>query len=199
MNREAFLQSLRTALAGIPQEDVDRSVEFYAEMLDDRIEDGVTEEEAVSSVGDVAEIASKIRAELPLPTLMRMNLHKRKLRAWEIVLLTLGSPVWLPVLLSLCIVLAALYLVLWSLILTLYVLAVSLACCFAACIAAAVITYQGVDLFHAALVLGAGCILGGVSILLFMLSVCLTKGVCRMTRSIFRRYKMRLSRKERTQ
>ncbi|MBQ7545646.1 MAG: DUF1700 domain-containing protein [Clostridia bacterium] len=196
MNKEAFLSSLRHALADIPQEDLEKSVEFYSEMLDDRIEDGMTEEAAVSSVGDVSEIASQIRADLPLPTLMRMKMPRRQLRPWEIILLILGSPVWLPILASLFIILLSVYLVIWSLVLSLFAVAIYLICGFVCGIVLSALNYLHVDLLHAALLFGMSCILGGFSIILCMLSVRLIKGVCKLTKSCVLHLKCRLSRKE---
>ena len=196
MTKEAFLLSLRQALAGIPQEDVERTVEYYSEILDDRIEDGMTEEEAVSSIGDISEIAVQIRADIPLPTLMRMHKPKRKLRTWEIILLILGSPVWLPMLVSLLLILVSVYLVIWSVVLSLFAVAISLICGFACGIVLSALNYLHVDLLHAALLFGMSCILGGFSILLFMLSVMLTQGMCRLTKAMIQKVKIRLSRKE---
>ena len=43
MNKEQFLIELASALAGLPEEDIEKSLEFYSEMIDDRIENGMTE------------------------------------------------------------------------------------------------------------------------------------------------------------
>ena len=48
MNKFDFLTHLRTKLWSIPKEDAERSVEFYSEMIDDRMEEGLSEEEAVA-------------------------------------------------------------------------------------------------------------------------------------------------------
>ncbi|MBR5538496.1 MAG: hypothetical protein IKU61_01205 [Clostridia bacterium] len=57
MNKQEFLEELRKGLSGLPKEDVRERLNFYGEIIDDRIEEGLTEEEAVfgafvgSSVG----------------------------------------------------------------------------------------------------------------------------------------------------
>ena len=56
MNKEEFLNALRSALAGLPQEDIEERLAFYSESIDDRVEDGLTEEEAVEAIGTVAEV-----------------------------------------------------------------------------------------------------------------------------------------------
>ena len=63
MNKEEFLNALRSALAGLPQEDIEERLAFYSESIDDRVEDGLTEEEAVEAIGTVAEVRDQIMAE----------------------------------------------------------------------------------------------------------------------------------------
>ena len=41
MNKEEFLNALRSALAGLPQEDIEERLAFYSESIDDRVEDRV--------------------------------------------------------------------------------------------------------------------------------------------------------------
>lgn len=65
MNREQFLAAVRARLAGLPREDIDRAIEYYREMIDDRMEDGMAEEEAVAAVGPVEEAVSKLASGLP--------------------------------------------------------------------------------------------------------------------------------------
>lgn len=101
MNRYEFFAELRSALSGLPEADVQERIDFYAEMIDDRIEDGLTEAEAVASIGTPDEVASEILSEIPLTRLVKEKLTpNRSLKVWEIVLLILGCPVWLPMLLA---------------------------------------------------------------------------------------------------
>ena len=51
MNKTEFVNQLSAGLMGLSQEDIKRSVDFYTEMIDDRIEDGMPEEEAVAALG----------------------------------------------------------------------------------------------------------------------------------------------------
>ena len=50
-NKQAFLESLRKNLSGLPQEDVEERVMFYSEMIDDKIEEGLSEGEHVTVTG----------------------------------------------------------------------------------------------------------------------------------------------------
>ena len=60
MNKNAFLEELREKLSGLPEEDIEESVAFYREMIEDRMEDGVPEEEAVEGVGTVEDRKSVV-------------------------------------------------------------------------------------------------------------------------------------------
>ena len=97
MDKAQFLEELRGRLAGLPRSDLDERLQFYGEMIDDRMEDGLSETEAVAGIGSVDEVVAQIMEEIPLSKLVREKVKRsRGLKAWEIVLLVLGSPVWLP-------------------------------------------------------------------------------------------------------
>ena len=110
MTRNEFMAALRTRLAGLPEQDMQKSLAYYGEMIDDCTEDGMSEEEAVASMGDPEEIAQQILADIPLGRLVKERIRpKRKLQAWEIVLLILGSPVWLSLLIAAAAVILSLF------------------------------------------------------------------------------------------
>jgi len=67
MTREQFLNNLYHRLGGLTQEQAEQHLTYYAEMLADRMEEGMTEEEAVASMEDVDTIARRILEEEGLP------------------------------------------------------------------------------------------------------------------------------------
>ena len=74
MNKTEFLDALRHALGKLPSYEVEQSIAFYAEMIDDRIEDGMSEQEAVAALGSVHAIAAQIvarRRPFPRPSRRR--------------------------------------------------------------------------------------------------------------------------------
>ena len=56
MTKHEFLQQLKEKMKGLPEADIEDCVNFYSEMIDDRIEEGLSEEEAVKDIGDADEI-----------------------------------------------------------------------------------------------------------------------------------------------
>lgn len=128
MNKIDFINELKIRLGSLPEEDVQKSIDYYSELIDDYIEDGKSEEEAVESLGELDEIVSQIIADTPLPKLVKAKVkNNRALRAWEIVLLVLGSPVWLSMLIAVFAVIISVYVVLWSVVVTLYSVVLSIA------------------------------------------------------------------------
>lgn len=122
MNKRAFLERLRARLRGLPRREVEERLNFYIEMIDDRIEEGLSEEAAIDAVGDVDEIAEQIRESVAGKEAIPRQ-EPRKWRAWEIVVVALGSPLWITLLATaLCLILAV-FIVVWSVNLVLWVLA----------------------------------------------------------------------------
>ena len=66
MNKPEFLEALEKRLSGLPLEDIEKSKEYYSEMIDDRVEEGLSEEEAVEALGDIESIVSEIFSTTPL-------------------------------------------------------------------------------------------------------------------------------------
>ena len=63
MNKEQFLNHLAQRLNHLPEQDLFRLTEFFSETIDDRIEDGMSEEQAVAALGDPEQIIREILQE----------------------------------------------------------------------------------------------------------------------------------------
>ena len=59
MRKQEFLAKLRKGLSGLPQDDIEERLIFYSEMIEDRKEEGLSEEEAVAAIGSVDEIVAQ--------------------------------------------------------------------------------------------------------------------------------------------
>lgn len=185
MSKQEFLAELRKALSGLPQGDVEDRLTFYSEMIDDRMEEGLAEEAAVSEIGTVDEVAAQIVGEIPLTKLVKERVRpKRALRVWEIVLLALGSPLWLSLLVALLSVILAVYLVLWAVIVCLWAMEVALAgCALSGAVSAVIRMVQGNGLIGLAM-FGIGTCCAGLSIFLFFGSKEATKGTLLLTKKM---------------
>ena len=128
MEKREYLDTLRKNLNGMPERDIEHAVSYYAEMIDDRIEDGMSEREAVADIASPEAAAAETLRAIPLHKLVIERVKpKRALRVWEIVLLVLGSPIWVSLLISVAAVVFSIYAVLWSVIVVLFAVELSLA------------------------------------------------------------------------
>ena len=185
MNKEAFLAELRNALRGFPEEDIEERVAFYSEMIDDRMEEGLTEEEAIAQTGAIQNIVSQTIADTPLHKLVKENARTRKpMSTGEIVLLVVGSPLWLALGIAFLAVMLALYIILWALLVALWAIEVSFIASALACVASAVYLFTQGESIYALMALGAGLFLAGLSIFLFFGCVAASKGIVKLTGKI---------------
>ena len=100
MTKADFLQLLERALAQLPEEERQANLEYYSELLDDMLEEGMTEAEATAKLGSPSQIAQSILQEVPLGKLVSTRMKPKS--GWTplaIVLAVVGSPVWVPLLL----------------------------------------------------------------------------------------------------
>ena len=190
MNKDSFLSELALRLSVLPSEDREQWVEYYGEMIDDRVEEGLDEASAVEALGSVDEIVAQIAAEIPLKKLVREKVKlRRSWRAWEIVLLILGFPLWFSLLAAAAVTVFgvgfSLYAVLWSLVLSVWAVELSLGVCsFGGALIALVYAVQGN--FGAALfLLGASLLLAGVTVLLFFVCKKTPIWMARLTKGMF--------------
>ncbi|MBR3436520.1 MAG: DUF1700 domain-containing protein [Lachnospiraceae bacterium] len=199
MNKEAFLMELRKALAGFPAEDIEERVAFYSEMIDDRMEEGLTEEEAVAQTGAIQSIVSQTIAETPLHKLVKENARTRKpMSTGEIILLVVGSPLWLALGIAFLAVILSLYIVLWALLIVLWAVEAAFIVSAAACLASTVYLFTQGEPVYALMALGAGLFLAGLSIFLFFGCVEASKGIVKLTGKIAVGMKSLFIRKEKT-
>ena len=185
MSKQEFLVQLRKGLSGFPQEDIEERVTFYSEMIDDRMEEGITEEDAVSRIGSVDTIISQIKADIPLAKLAREKITPKKhLKAWEIVLLVLGSPIWLSLLIAAFAVILSLYASLWSVVISLWaVFGLLIGCAFGGVVEGVVFACSGNAPSGIAL-LAAGIVCVGLSIFMFYGCKAATNGTLILTKKM---------------
>ncbi len=185
MNKQEFLDGLRKGLTGLPQDDIEERLAFYSEMIDDRTEEGLSEEEAAAEVGSVDEIIRQTVADTPLSRVVKERIKpKRRLRAWEIVLLILGSPIWLSMGLAVTATIFAIYAVLWAVIAALWAVFCAFAVCAVASVPGCIIIALRSGGAAGLAVLSAGIVCAGLSIFMFFGCREATKGVIVLTKKL---------------
>lgn len=184
MNKMEFLSLLDAAMSKLPEEERRERLAFYEEMINDGMEEGLCEEDAVKKVGSFDEILSSI-----LPQMQNGEREEktktRRLRVWEIVLLCLGSPIWLSLLIAAFAIVISLYAVLWSLIAVAWAVFASFIGGAVGGIASAVVFFCTSTPVAAFAMLGAGICLAGLAIFAFFGCICATKGGAKLSALTF--------------
>ena len=122
MTKQEFLDRLGALLSCLPDDRVAESQDYYAEMIDDRMEDGMSEEEAVEGLGSPGACAEAILDELPVvPRAIVKTRRRSTTLLW--VLAILGSPIWLALAFGFGVTVAAVYVCIWILALCVWILA----------------------------------------------------------------------------
>jgi len=168
-------------------------------MIDDRVEEGLTEAEAVAELGTVEQVVSQILEETPITRLVRERVRpKRRLAAWEIVLLVLGSPIWLALGIAGFAVVLCVYIVIWAVIVALWAVEVSLVASALGTAAGGVVCFCRGGLTEGLILLSAAAVLAGLAILLFFGCKAVTVGAAKLTKKIALWIKSLFLRKENT-
>ena len=196
MTKADFLQLLERALMQLPEEERRRNLEYYSELLDDMMEEGVTEAEATAKLGSPAQIAQNILQEMPLSKLVSTRMKPKS--GWTplaIVLAVVGSPVWVPLLLACGAIVLALFVSIWALGFAAVAVVIGLA---VAVVAAPIIAIRAaiLTLPLGLLLLGAGLVLLGLCVLGGLMAVELCKLLWQLTLWLAHRIKGLFIRKE---
>lgn len=185
MNKQEFLGQLSKELLGLPQDEIDEQLEFYSEMIEDRKEEGLSEEEAIAAVGTAQEIVTQVVNETPFVKIAKEGIRpKRMLNVGEILLLALGSPIWLSLAVVAFAVILSLYISLWSLIVSLWLVFVSLAACSVGGMITCIIFALSGRIATGIAILAAGIVCAGLSIFMFYGCKEATKGIVVLTKKI---------------
>ena len=197
MNKQEFLGELQKGLSGLPKDDIEERLTFYGEMIDDKIEDGMDEETAVTSIGSTDEILSQIISDIPLTKLLKEKItKKKKLKVWEIVLLALGSPIWLAVLIAVAAVIISVYVTLWSVIIALWSVFLGLAACCICGVAGGIAMVINGNYSTGIAVFAAGIFAAGQTVFVFFGCKSTTKAIIILTKKFALWIKNRFIKKE---
>lgn len=199
MHKQEFLLQLRKKLSGLPQDDMEERLTFYSEMIEDRMEEGLSEEEAVLAVGSVDEIVAQVVADMPLAKIAKERIKpKRRLKAWEIVLLALGSPIWLSLTIAAAAVILSLYVSLWSVIISLWAVWGSLIGCALGSAAVGIVMVCNGNALAGTAMIGGGIVCAGLLVFLFFGCKAATKGILMLTKKFALWIKNCFMKKEKT-
>lgn len=215
MDRYDFFVELNERLAGLPQEDIDKTIEFYGEMIDERMDDGCSEEQALAAIGSPKQIAESVWKEMPFFKVVKANVkqafqkkkkdreQKQTRNVTAKVLFWVGSPIWLSLgialIATLFAVLVAIYASLWATVVSLWAGFVSVAAGAVAGVFGSILWFGLGNVGGGLFLLGAGVLLAGLSGFLYYACRYATKAMVITSKYIWIWTKMLFVKKEKIQ
>ena len=178
VNKAKFTKELERNLKILDSEERHRFITYYEEIIEDYIESGLSEEEAIIKIGTPGSIAGEILGGQDAVVVTKPSSGRKAL---NIVLLILGFPLWGSLLLALILCILSAYIVIWCVPFTTGAVAISF---FAASLISAVgspfvfADVPATGIFQ----LGFGIASMGVSILTALLTIFLAEKFVKITK-----------------
>lgn len=106
MLKKTFMKKLRRSLAQLPADEQKKTLDYYSELIDDRIENGATEEAATAAMGDIDLIAKEILCDA---SERGVRLKKRRMPSAVKVILMILAVILVLGILGACVMAAMVY------------------------------------------------------------------------------------------
>jgi len=98
MNKAEFIKALDIELARFDASEKKEILAYYNELIDEKIERGYSEAQAVASIGKIKDVSAGIKADLVnIRLTKRSSLSKISNSFWMLILVLFASPILLPV------------------------------------------------------------------------------------------------------
>ncbi len=116
---EEFLTELKNRIAHLPATEVLRVLSYYSESLEDKLEDGFTEEQAIKSFGSIDEIVKNVEEEVPITLVMKDKVKTKSSgngvnKVLIAIIVVLTFPIWIALLVGAFGIAVGVYAVLWT-------------------------------------------------------------------------------------
>ena len=185
MTKREFLDELAAKLKHLPAQEREERVAFCGEMIDDRMEEGLSEAEAVDAICRDEGFDARAEEAVPEEAVPEDAPSPKKRKGWETVLIICGMPLWLSLLVAAFSVVVSLYASLWAVIVSLWsVFAALVGSAFGGIVGGIGFAIGGFGLTGLALI-GAGLAAAGLSVFCFMGCRQLTRGALWLTKRPF--------------
>lgn len=191
MNKNDFLKKLSVLIDDLPKVEKDRILTFYSETLEDHIEEGMTQEEAVASLEDVHEIAEKILMESHIVQRDRMDSGKNQKKTTNRILLLIGSPLWVPILFTCYLLALTAYLLVWVTVVVMYVVVLCFAISAIACLLISLFLFMP-HWLSAILALGTGIFFVGLTIVTFYSVTLVSTAILQWSKNMWCKFRSNL-------
>ena len=189
MTKNEFLSELREKLQGLPPADIDERVSFYEEMIDDRVDEGEKEEDIIEEIGDVDDVVMEIAKDTPLVKIVKEKIKpKRKIKAWEIVLLAVGFPLWFSLAIVALVLIFVFWLLVWVMVIVTYAVETALVATSVSGAVAFMAYFANGEMNFAPIGMSIMC--AGAALLMVFACIGATKGSIKLSKKIVTGIKM---------
>lgn len=197
MNKKQFLNEIRKNLSVLPKSEVEDRISFYSEMIDDQIEEGLTEEDAINNIGSVDKVVESILAETSFMKIAKERFKPTKrLGSLEIILLAIGSPIWISLLVALGACVLAVYVSLASVVISVWAVFISLCAVSVSGAIIGLIFAIVKNIYTGITIIGLTIVCFGLAILLFLACKWLTIHTLILPKKAILSIKKRMSKRE---
>lgn len=180
MTKSTFIDTLRGLLESLNEDECNKFISYYEEIIEDYKESGLTEEEVIKKIGSPQSIAKNILSE---EDSININIPSFNSKILNIILLILGFPLWGSLLLTVVLLILSAYIIIWCIPFTTGVSSIAL-------LTAALFSIVGspfmmADVLTVGIVqLGLGIASVGISILLGFITIYLSKKFIVITKQL---------------
>ncbi len=193
MTKIEFINTVKSELRGYPEDEIIKSLSFYTESIDDRMEDGMDEEKAVSELGDISDIIRNMKLTMPISVLAKTRIKESKEKSGNktiwIILAIAGFPIWLPLSLAFAAVALAVYITIWALIAALFACEFAFGVSGAVCLVYSFIHMITVSWTGGTAIAGGSLFLLGLFVILLKPVINLSKALVKLTVSFVKQIK----------
>ena len=82
MNKREFINLLSEKLSYLPKNELEERIIFYCEMINDKMDDGLSEEEAINEIGPIDDIVKEISSDNIGTKEAKAIKEKRTMKTW---------------------------------------------------------------------------------------------------------------------
>lgn len=110
MTKTTFIDTLRGLLQSLNEDECNKFISYYEEIIEDYKENGLTEEEVIKKIGTPQSIADNILSE---QNSINIKVPSFSSKILNVILLILGFPLWGSLLLALVLLILSVYIIIW--------------------------------------------------------------------------------------
>jgi uncharacterized membrane protein len=166
-------------------------------MIDDKIEDGYSEEDAIKEIGSIDDVVESILAETSFIKIAKQRLKPtRRFSSLEVVLLALGSPLWISLLVAFFACVLAVYVSLLSVAISVWAVFISLCAVSVSGVLIGLIFAIVKNIYTGITIIDLTIVCFGLAILLFYCCKWLTKWTFVLPKKFILSAKKRMSKRE---